>query len=139
MNPARSSSSCYSVFRRCRRRQAALRTCSVRDGILPLVPVNHQGRREGMELRALGPEGATALTLCFRRCYGNTYPAAEFYDPEAIRRRLEDGTLRSVVAVTSTGEIVGHTALSVHDVGARVAEAGNTVVDPAYRGRGLLR
>jgi GNAT superfamily N-acetyltransferase len=92
-----------------------------------------------MEIRALAPEDATALTLCFRRCYGNTYPAAEFYDPEAIRRRLEEGTLRSVVAVIPTGEIVGHTALSVRDVGARIAEAGNTVVDPAYRGRGLLR
>lgn len=92
-----------------------------------------------MEIRVLAPEDATALTLCFRRCYGDTYPAAELYDPEAIRRRLGEGTLRSVVAVTATGEIVGHTALSVRDVGASVAEAGNTVVDPAYRGRGLLR
>ncbi len=92
-----------------------------------------------VEIRALAPEDATALTRCFRRCYGDTYPAAELYDPEAIRRRLEDGTLRSVVAVTTPGEIVGHTALSVRHPAACVAEAGNTVVDPAYRGRGLLR
>src|SRR4051794_27109730 len=89
-------------------------------------------------VRELAPAEATALTRCFRRCYGDTYPASEFYDAEAIRRRLADGTLRSVAAVTAAGEIAGHTALSVRHPGARVAEAGNTVVDPAYRGRGLL-
>ena len=92
-----------------------------------------------MELRALSPDDAPALRRCFRRCYGDTYPAAEFYDLEKLRRRLQDGTLRSVAAVAGSGEVVGHTALSVRHPHAFVAEAGNTVVDPAYRGRGLLR
>jgi GNAT superfamily N-acetyltransferase len=103
---------------------------------LQTPPTNeHAGE---LAVRALAPGEAPALTRCFRRCYGDTYPAGEFYDAEAIRRRLADGSLRSVAAVTAAGEIVGHTALSVRHPGARVAEAGNTVVDPAYRGRGLL-
>lgn len=92
-----------------------------------------------MELRALAPDDAAALRRCFERCYGDTYPAAEFYDLEQLGRRLADGTLRSVAVVTESGEVVGHTALSVRHPAACVAEAGNTIVDPAYRGRGLLR
>ena len=98
-----------------------------------------RGDDQQITIRALEAGDAVALTHCFRRCYGDTYPAADLYDPVAIRRRVGDATLRGVVAVTPAGEIVGHTALSVRDQHARVPEAGNTVVDPAYRRRGLLR
>ena len=75
---------------------------------------------------------------CFRRCYGDTYPSDDFYDAARLARRIESGSLRSVVAIADDGTLVGHTGLTVRHPGARSIEAGNTVVDPACRGQGLL-
>ncbi|HEY6598921.1 MAG TPA: GNAT family N-acetyltransferase [Pseudomonadales bacterium] len=78
------------------------------------------------------------MVACFRRCYGDTYPSDDFYDSERLRQRIESGSLRSVVAIGDDGVLVGHTGLTVRHAGAKAIEAGNTVVDPAARGQGLL-
>jgi hypothetical protein len=75
---------------------------------------------------------------CFRRCYGETYSSADFYDAATLARRIEAGSLRSVVAIADDGALVGHTGLTVRHPIARAVEAGNTVVDPTHRGGGLL-
>lgn len=85
------------------------------------------------------PDDAEGLARCFERCYGDTYPNADFYDPDALARMISGGRLRSVIAVADGGEIVGHTGLTVRDPRALVPEAGNTVIDPAHRGSGVLR
>jgi hypothetical protein len=78
------------------------------------------------------------LVACFRRCYGQTYPNDDFYDVERLAQRIASGSLRSVVAIADDGTLVGHTGLTVRHTGANAIEAGNTVVDPACRGHGLL-
>ncbi len=93
----------------------------------------------GVSTRQLEPADAEGLTRCFERCYGDSYPTKDFYDPGALARMIGSNRLRSVIAVADTGEIVGHTGLTVRHRQARVPEAGNTVVDPAYRGSGVLR
>jgi hypothetical protein len=55
-----------------------------------------------------------------------------------LTQRIENGSLRSVVAIADDGTLVGHTGLTVRHVDAKAIEAGNTVVDPACRGQGLL-
>jgi hypothetical protein len=55
---------------------------------------------EDITTRCLVADDGPALSQCFQRCYGLGYAVADFYDPAAIRARLESGTLRSVVAVT---------------------------------------
>lgn len=75
---------------------------------------------------------------CFRRCYGETYPNDDFYDVARLAQRIASGSLRSVVAIADDGTLVGHTGLTVRHAGANAIEAGNTVVDPACRGQGLL-
>lgn len=90
-----------------------------------------------MDIRYLEPADASALVQCFRDCYGETYANRSFYDPSVVTRLIEDGTLKSVVAVEN-GKVLGHTGLTVKDPHARAAEAGNTVVTPSARGRGLL-
>ena len=94
-----------------------------RDGSFPEV-----------EIRALRADEAAGLVACFRRCYGDSYVMPDFYDESSIRRRLEEGTLRSMVAVDPVDGIVGHMALTVRDPGAQAVDAGNTVVDPRHRG-----
>lgn len=90
-----------------------------------------------IDIRSLAGDEAARLTACFERCYGDTYPARVFYDADAIRARIADGSLHPVVAVTAEGEIVGHMALTRRHARALTLEAGNTVVDPRFRNRGL--
>jgi len=91
-----------------------------------------------VEIRSLTTADAQPLVNCFERCYGDTYPNDSFHDPAAIAELVRSGTLRSVVAVAADGRIVGHTGLTLRHPAATVTEAGNTVVDPEFRGAGIL-
>ncbi len=88
-------------------------------------------------VRRLVAADAPGLTRCFERCYGTTYPSDIFYATQRLATAIEAGNLRSVVAVNENN-IIGHTGLTVRHDGARAIEAGNTVVDPNWRGQGLL-
>jgi serine/threonine-protein kinase RsbW len=92
----------------------------------------------GVEVRFLTPEAAVGLTRLVRRCYGDSYDAAWVYDPAVIAQRLRSGTLQSTVGVTADGEIVAHVGLVRKQPDDDVAEAGQAVVDPEYRGRHLF-
>ncbi len=88
-------------------------------------------------IRPLASGEAEALRDCFVRAYGDSYVFGLFYDPDQVRAWIGDGRLRSVVAVASDGDIVGHMALTKRSGDDRTADAGNTVVDPRYRKRNL--
>lgn len=79
---------------------------------------------------------ADAILDCFQRVYGNTYAEGLFYDSAQLKARLTDGSLRSVGAVATTGQVVGHMAMTIVDSD-QPPELGNTVVDPDMRGSGL--
>jgi hypothetical protein len=90
-----------------------------------------------VEIRLLRADEAPALVRCFERCYGKTYVAADFYDAARIHARLTSGWLRSVVAVDPGEGVVGHMALALREPDGLTCDAGNTVVDPRYRGHAL--
>jgi serine/threonine-protein kinase RsbW len=92
----------------------------------------------GVEVRFLDPDGAEAFTRLVRRCYGDSYDAAWVYDPARVAERLRHGTLWSTVGVTGDGEIVAHVGLARRRPDDEVAESGQAVVDPEYRGRHLF-
>jgi serine/threonine-protein kinase RsbW len=79
---------------------------------------------------------ALAIARCIYKTYGYTYPSENLYFPERIVAMNQSGEMISAVAVTETGEIAGHSALSAQP-GDPVMELGQAVVDPAYRGRGI--
>ncbi|MEW6141541.1 MAG: GNAT family N-acetyltransferase [Chloroflexota bacterium] len=60
------------------------------------------------------------------------------YSPEAVKEYLRSGLVISYVAATPDGEIVGHVALARERPEDSVGDMGQAVVDPRYRGRGLL-
>jgi GNAT superfamily N-acetyltransferase len=99
--------------------------------------VNEATATGELSLRRLEPADGPALRRCFERCYGDSYVHGLFYDVDEIRAHVADGRLRSVVAVTDGGEIVGHMGLTRRDDEGATADAGNTVVDPRYRNRKL--
>jgi serine/threonine-protein kinase RsbW len=93
---------------------------------------------DGVEVRFLDPDGAEGFTRLVRRCYGDSYDAAWVYDPAEVAARLELGTLWSTVGVADDGELVAHVGLARQRPDDDVAESGQAVVDPAYRGHHLF-
>ncbi len=91
-----------------------------------------------IEIRFLSPDEAPRLTEAIERSYGRSYDAAWAYDPDEIRRRLECGSMRSIVGVDPDGDVVGHLALDRPVPTARAGHAGQAVVDPRYRGHHLF-
>jgi GNAT superfamily N-acetyltransferase len=98
----------------------------------------HEPDEPGIEVRFLAPEGAEGFTRLVRRCYGDSYDAAWVYDPVAVAARLSDGTLWSTVGVADDGELVAHVGLGRQRADDDVAESGQAVVAPEYRGRHLF-
>lgn len=93
---------------------------------------------EPVAIRSLTAADAKNLTACFRRCYGDSYVPAFFYDPAEVRSRLADRRLESLVATAPSGEIVGHMALMRPHASAATVELGSAIVDSRYRRHGLL-
>lgn len=90
-----------------------------------------------MRIRLATVEDVPQLFACFTRCYGDTYPDSDFQDATRIASRLADGSLRSMIAISEDGDIVGHMALTIRYPDTLTVEAGNTIVDPAFRGQRL--
>jgi hypothetical protein len=80
---------------------------------------------------------AAAIARCFLEVYGHHYVHSEVFSPHRYWDKVESGELIPVVARDDQGEVIGHVALE-REPGALVAERGEAVVLPAYRGHHLL-
>jgi len=90
-------------------------------------------------IRQFEPAWAMEISQIIYRAYGYSYPNEDLYFPERIIALNESGQLVSVVAYdTKRKRIAGHYALERESLGA-VAEIGQAVVAPAYRGLGLMK
>jgi hypothetical protein len=91
-----------------------------------------------VEIRMMRPEESFELSRCVYRSYGYSYDWDYIYYPDRIRELQEKGLMRSCVAVTPEGEIVGHLAITLEHADSRVGESGQAVVDPRFRGHHLF-
>jgi len=91
-----------------------------------------------LDIRMMRPEESFELSRCVYRSYGYSYDWNDIYYPDRIRELQESGLMHSCVAVTPEGEFVGHLALTLEDPNSPVAEAGQAVVDPRFRGHRLF-
>ncbi len=91
-----------------------------------------------LEIRMMRPEESFELARCVYRSYGYSYDWDYVYYPDRIRELQESGLMRSCVAVTPGGEVVGHLAVRVERPHSPVGEAGQAVVDPRFRGHHLF-
>ncbi len=91
-----------------------------------------------VEIRFLRPDEAAQLTAAIERSYGRSYDGTWAYDVDEIRRRLECGSMRSIVGIDPAGDVVGHLALDRADPASPAGHAGQAVVDPRYRGHHLF-
>jgi RimJ/RimL family protein N-acetyltransferase len=86
------------------------------------------------EIRRLTVEDIPQLIECIRRCYGDSYPFHDMYDPVALQKIVDDKMMYSVVAQHPDGHLIGHCALTFDSTHNTTPEAGKMVVDPDYRG-----
>lgn len=84
-------------------------------------------------------EHCVDLARCVYRSYGYSYPNDTIYFPERRKELLESGLIESCIVLNEEKEIVGHLAMIKNSRDAMVAESGQAVVDPRYRGRNLFK
>lgn len=80
---------------------------------------------------------AAAIARCFLAVYGHHYVHGDVFSPQRYWAKVESGELIPVVARNGKGDVIGHVALE-REAGSRVAERGEAVVLPAFRGHHLL-
>ena len=80
---------------------------------------------------------APGIARCFLEVYGHHYVHSEVFSTRRYWDKVESGELIPAVARDGQGGVVGHVALE-RETGALVAERGEAVVLPAYRGHHLL-
>jgi serine/threonine-protein kinase RsbW len=90
-------------------------------------------------VRLMKPDESVNLARCVYRCYGYTYANDDIYLPEKMREFIDSGLQISHVAVNPDGEIIGHIAIRRDSPDSLLGERVQAVVDPCYRGHGLLR
>jgi serine/threonine-protein kinase RsbW len=90
-----------------------------------------------VEYRLMEQSDAVEVARCIYKTYGYTYPSEHVYFPERVVAMNQSGEMISAVAVTTSGEVIGHCALSGQP-GDPLMECGEGVVDPSYRDRGVL-
>ncbi|MBU3623068.1 GNAT family N-acetyltransferase [Polynucleobacter sp. AP-Latsch-80-C2] len=86
------------------------------------------------EIRLLKVADIPHLIDCVRRCYGDSYPFHEMYDPVALQKIVDDKLMHSVVAQHPDGHLIGHCALTFDSASNTAPEAGKMIVDPDFRG-----
>jgi hypothetical protein len=88
-------------------------------------------------VRRMTPEDAEGMPALAERIYGTSYIHSEVYHPDRMMRLNASGQLVSVVALDSSGRVVGHDAIERPDLG-RVGELGEAMVMPEHQHHHLL-
>lgn len=84
-------------------------------------------------IRKMKPEEAVEVSRCVYDSYGYSYANEHIYYPERVAAMNKNGDLRSLVAVTDSGEVGGHFALIFHK--GLPAEIGIAVTKKKFRGQ----
>ena len=98
---------------------------------------SHESTVSRYTIRRFRSEDAAGVTRLVEGVYGDTYYPRDLYSPEEIVHLNEAEKLVSVVALDSTGQVIGHYVLERPDLGA-VAEASDAIVAVGYRHHHLL-
>ncbi len=105
---------------------------------IPVKPKAPEVDINNIELRYFRDSDAIMIARSIYRAYGYTYPNEDMYYPEKIKEQNKNGQLISVVSFdTKHNEVIGHYALERPALGS-IAESGQAVVAPEYRGFNLL-
>lgn len=89
---------------------------------------------EQFEVRFYQPEDGYGVARLMYAVYGDGYPIDTFYIPEQLTEANRSGSIRSVVARTDSGEVIGHLAFYRSSApNPEMYEVGQGLTLPAYR------
>lgn len=91
------------------------------------------------ELRLLRPQEALEVSRLIHDAYGYSYPYEHIYFPERVMALNESGELISALALTASGQIIGHAALVPDKDNPECAELGMMVTRNSHRNQGVAR
>jgi GNAT superfamily N-acetyltransferase len=115
-------------------------TQSIRVDGAPTQPIRvNEATAQTVSLREAGGDDAEALARLTWRTYGYSYQRDAYYYPAQLRNQLESDERRGWVLVEPDDEVVAHLAVALSQADSLVAEGGRGMVDPRYRGFGLMR
>ena len=69
----------------------------------------------------------------FRSVYGDDFPVKDVYEPDILRREISEGRVTAALAFDQHGQPAGYVSMFKNAPNPRLWEAGNMVVDPAYK------
>lgn len=115
-----------------------LAVCELEPYEPPAKTKPRTNKKIDFRVRLMRPEDAIEVSRCVYRCYGYSYFYPAIYYPDRMVALNESGHVISAVAIADDGDLAGHCSLFRSDVGSPVAEIGQAVVKPKYRGYGCL-
>lgn len=129
----------------CRERDVDGWEITLSESLLPASPAVHLADQpeptapsgESFEIDLPTREDSAGIARCFLQIYGRNYIHSEVFSPRRYWAKVESGELIPVIARNAAGEVVGHVALE-REHGAIIAERGQAVVLPSFRGKHLL-
>ncbi len=93
---------------------------------------------EDIEVRAMTPDDVLGVARLFFRCYGySAYYLSTIYEPAKLAELVAAGRHLATIGVAPSGRVVAHVASEIRSPEAVTGFAGQAVVDPDFRGRGL--
>lgn len=89
-------------------------------------------------IRPITADDVVGVARLYFRVHGYTKIQSPWlYEPEVFRHKIADGTHEGVIALTPSGQVVGHAGLARMSPNSRTGYGGPLAVDPAYRSMGL--
>lgn len=101
-------------------------------------PQTASAHQPEIAIRHMNASEAVEVSRCVYRSYGYSYSNEKAYYPDQLIQLNASGQIYSAVAVTPTGEVVGHCALLRSARSPRIAELGMAVVKPEFRSRRIF-
>ena len=93
---------------------------------------------EDISIELFNGKNAYQISQLIYKCYGYTYPNEDLYFPERVEKLNREDKVISMVAIDKMyNKIIGHYGLERYEM-EHIAEFGQAVVEPDYRGRKLL-
>jgi hypothetical protein len=89
------------------------------DHTFRIVPVDHAN--------------AALVGAVFRSIYGEDFPVKDVYCPQVLANEIREGRVAACLALDEAGHPAGYASLFKNAPNPQLWEAGNLVVDPAYK------
>lgn len=90
------------------------------------------------KVRLFESDDSFSVSTLFYKSYGYSYVNDVVYFPDRLLDKIKMGIMHSAVAVSEKDIIIGFVSLKEPEVSNRITEWGMVVIDPRYRGQGIM-